>query len=182
MQPSSDGSLELEGPQWAFAVDLYQRPGVSEACLLLQDRLGVDVSLLLFALYVAAKRGRMLATADLEELERAVAPWREEVVKPLRALRRRLKSGPAPAPSPAAERLRERIKAAELHAEQIELAVLAQRLDSLPALRPGATVDISKLLSAVLALYAPPSERARRGRAPDIEAAIETILGSMPRT
>jgi uncharacterized protein (TIGR02444 family) len=179
MQPAGDGDLELEGPQWAFAVDLYQRPRVSEACLLLQDRLGVDVSLLLFALFAAANRGRMLGTADLAELERTAAPWRDEVVRPLRALRRRLKSGPGPASGPAAERLRERIKAAELHAEQIELAVLARRLDRcLPALHPGAAVDTSKLVSGVLALYAPPSDT----RAPEIEAALETILAAMPRT
>ncbi len=112
MQTSSEGDLQLEGPHWAFALDLYRRPGVSQACLLLQDTAGADITLLLFVLFVAETHRTMLAPADLAGLDGAVAPWRDEVIRPLRSLRRRVRSGPAPAPGPATEALRDRIKAA----------------------------------------------------------------------
>ena len=33
----------LDGPHWTFALRLYGQTGAAEACVLLQDRLGVDV-------------------------------------------------------------------------------------------------------------------------------------------
>jgi hypothetical protein len=53
-----------------------------------------------------------------------VAAWQDEIVRPLRAIRRRLKSGPLPAPSAARDELRTRIQAAELECERIELLQL----------------------------------------------------------
>ena len=38
---------ELEAECWAFALAIYARPGVAEACLALQNEAGVDVMLLL---------------------------------------------------------------------------------------------------------------------------------------
>ena len=87
MEPASDVCLRLEGPQWLFAVDLYQRPGVSKACLLLQDLLGADISLLLFVLFVAEKYRTMLDPSELESLDNVIAAWRCEVIWPLRSIR-----------------------------------------------------------------------------------------------
>src|SRR5262245_52444325 len=107
----------LEGPHWTFALELYGQPGVAEACLLLQDRLGVDVNVLLFSMFAARERGIALDGRDLRGIDAVVAPWREEIVVALRGVRRRMKAGPEPAPSEATERLRAEVKAAELHAE-----------------------------------------------------------------
>ena len=43
-------------PFWSFSTEFYGRTGVAPACLVLQDRFGCDVNLLLFALW-AARRG-----------------------------------------------------------------------------------------------------------------------------
>jgi len=65
-----------------------------------------------------------------EGIEDAVRrPWRSEIVEGLRRLCVRLKAGPGPAPSSRTEPLRQRIKAAELKAEQIECSILAEWLD-----------------------------------------------------
>lgn len=110
-------------PLWDWAVRLYGRPGVAEACLALQDEAGADVPLALWALWRHA-HGRPPDAACLAAAESAVGLWREEVVKPLRTLRRRLKNGPPPAPDAESAGLRERVKAAELEAERIELSIL----------------------------------------------------------
>lgn len=101
-------------PFWDYAVDLYGRPGVAAACLNLQDRHGVDVNLLLFAVWAGAAQGVQLDGDQLNAAEQAVAAWRDEVIRPLRAVRRRVRwDGAAAAP------LREVIGTAELMAERI---------------------------------------------------------------
>jgi uncharacterized protein (TIGR02444 family) len=147
-------TLALDGPHWTFALRLYGQPGVAEACLLLQDRLGVDVNVLLLSAYAAVERGIGLDAGDLRDMDSLVAPWHGEIVAGLRQLRRRLKSGPAPAPCEATERLRTQIKSAELHAEQIEQAVLARWLDRRCAGRQPSQVDIGHALQTVVAYFA----------------------------
>jgi uncharacterized protein (TIGR02444 family) len=108
---------------WDFAVELYGAPGVAEACLALQDRHGCDVNVVLFAAWMGAVRGDKLSQADMAEAIASVQSWRDEIVRPLRAIRRRLKLGP-PTPNEATVQLRTRIKAAELESERIELKQL----------------------------------------------------------
>ena len=40
-------------PFWKFSLGYYRGAGVSEACLELQDRCGVDVNVVLFLLWMA---------------------------------------------------------------------------------------------------------------------------------
>lgn len=108
---------------WDFALKLYGAPGVADACLLLQDESGVDVTVLLFSAWLAAN-SVALTDAEMARIDVLVKDWREEVVKPLRAIRRRLKTGPFPAPGKETETLRNGVKGVELGAEKIELAVL----------------------------------------------------------
>ncbi len=109
---------------WRFALAVYGAEGVAANCLQLQETHGADVPLLLCALWMA-RRGARLDAAGMARLARAVGPWHAEVVQPLRAVRQRMKSGPSPAPSARTETLRDAVKAAELNAERIELATLA---------------------------------------------------------
>jgi uncharacterized protein (TIGR02444 family) len=109
---------------WAFAVDLYTAPGVAAACLGLQDQHGCDVNLLLFAAWMGAVRHRTMTPAEISEAAAAVEDWHAEIVRPLRGVRRRLKSGPPSAPEGASEALRTRLKAIEIEAERIELTAL----------------------------------------------------------
>ena len=89
------------GALWRFALAVYRKPGVSDACLLLQDRHGCNVPLLLFAAWAGAERGVALTADEVAAAGSAVGPWHGEVVEPLRAVRRRLKHGPPPAPDNA---------------------------------------------------------------------------------
>jgi uncharacterized protein (TIGR02444 family) len=106
---------------WDFAIDLYSTPGVADACLALQDRHGCDVNVVLFAAWLGAVRGDRVAGAELGEMVVGIAAWHDAIVRPLRMIRRTLKSGPLPAPSTATEELRTRIKAVELESERIQL-------------------------------------------------------------
>lgn len=147
-------TLSLHGPHWDYALKLYGQPGVAEACLLLQDRVGVDVNVMLVALHAAARRAIVLGAQDLRELDTEVQAWRQEIVLPLRAIRRRLKEGPAPAPSPDAEALRTKVKGAELQAEQIEQAMLAAWVDRQPPSMTSAPGELNTLIDSVVEYFA----------------------------
>ena len=107
-----------------FAVDLYGAPGVAEACLALQDRHRCDVNVVLFAAWMGAVHRRAIMPDEMAEAVASIQGWHAEIVGPLRSARRRLKSGPPPAPDASSEALRARIKGMELEAERIELAAL----------------------------------------------------------
>jgi uncharacterized protein (TIGR02444 family) len=109
---------------WDFAVAVYAAPGVPEACLALQDRHGCDVNVLLFAAWMSAVRCCPLSPGEIADAAASVEDWHRDVVRPLRGVRRRLKSGPPPAPDEATAALRTRIKSIEIEAERIELSRL----------------------------------------------------------
>lgn len=96
---------------WQFSCDLYARQGVEEALLALQDEDGLDVPILLFCIYAAA-RGVALSDGLQAEMTVIGKAWGEEVIAPLRAARRGLKRV---APESA---LRTEVKRLELDAEQ----------------------------------------------------------------
>jgi uncharacterized protein (TIGR02444 family) len=116
---------------WSFVIDLYAKPGVAQACLELQDRLGVDVSFLLTALFYAVRHSLDLSADEIAKLDRHISAWRAEAIFPLRRLRRRLKSGDLL--SQSTDELYRRIKADELLAEQIEISALVQQLERAPS-------------------------------------------------
>ncbi|MBY6266189.1 TIGR02444 family protein [Azospirillum sp. 412522] len=99
-------------PFWDFSLAVYGRPGVPACCLALQDRRGVDVNVLLFAAWAGLECGVRLSADDLARIDGAVAGWREEVVRPLRVLRRRAKAED--------DAFYRRMKAAELEAERVQ--------------------------------------------------------------
>jgi uncharacterized protein (TIGR02444 family) len=103
------------------AIALYGSGTVAPACLLLQDEAGLDVNVLLFAAWMGARRRVALGESGVRRAAAYVADWHREVVLPLRVVRRKLKTGPAPAPTARTNSLRTELKAAELSAELIEL-------------------------------------------------------------
>lgn len=108
-----------------FALAVYGREGVPAACLALQDGLGVDVNVLLFAAFVGAVRGEVLTEADVAAADARVGGWHGDVVVALRTVRRRLKDYAAPASGVAAAAdLRRKLKGLEIEAELIELVEL----------------------------------------------------------
>ena len=110
---------------WTFSLDVYGRPGVREACLALQDEAGLDVNLLLYCLWRAA-RGVELDGDEIRARMDAVAPWTGAAVAPLRRLRRSLKNPEAGVPAAAATEIAARIGEVELAAERVAQSLIVE--------------------------------------------------------
>ena len=108
-----------ESPFWRFSLRFYALPGVAPACLVLQDEADADINLMLLLLFLAQSCHEVTA-GDLSRLDGGIRVWREEAVKPLRAVRRRLKAGAGGIPAASAEVFRNQVKRIELEAERIE--------------------------------------------------------------
>ena len=143
-------SLELN-----YALSVYGQPGVAEACLLLQDRAGVDVVVLLHAMYLLDAKGVALDEQALASAEARVGSWRREVTAPLRALRAALKPGFAGLPPASVEQTRQKIKDAEREAEFAAFAALCGDAETHRQESLAATHRAGQLLDRVLLLYAP---------------------------
>ncbi len=113
----------MSGSLWDFALETYQRPGVQEACLKLQDDLGADVNILLYCCW----RGGF-ADGEMRALLADLAPWQSGVVHGLRSIRRTLKPMVAElgALSEPAANLRTKVAALELEAEKLQHTMLSR--------------------------------------------------------
>lgn len=121
----------LDNPLWRYALAFYRQPGVAPACLALQDRLGVDVCLLIYALY-AAQSQRVMNAAALTQADQGVQDWRKLVVLPLRQIRQSMKSGVSEMAPDLNNWVREQVKVMEVNAEQVALAYLNTQILCLP--------------------------------------------------
>jgi uncharacterized protein (TIGR02444 family) len=169
---------ELEAESWAFALALYARPGVAEACLTLQNEVGVDVMLLMMATFAAVKRRTLLTADEIGALDEACSPWREQIVKKLRTIRTELKTGPRPAPGEATEPFRAGIKTLELEAEKLENRLLAECLPARPPAQSPATPEqLHAVIDDVVTFFA-----GKRGikldtrLSPSIDAIVEAAI------
>lgn len=117
---------------WDFALSLYARDGVAEACLALQDEGGADICELLWVCWLAS-RGLMLAD-EAEQSLGSVRDWQRQFTYPLRAQRRALK--PLVAAQPDVAPLRRTLKEAELLAERETLRQLQALTEHGDAVRP----------------------------------------------
>jgi uncharacterized protein (TIGR02444 family) len=118
--------LQGDNPFWRFSLAVYGKPGVADECLALQRRLGTDVNVLLFCAWAGAARGALLSGGDVAEIAELAQPWHDAVVRPLRAVRNGVKAMPE-FEHAEVQMLRKEILAAELHAEQVEQALLFAR-------------------------------------------------------
>lgn len=168
--PPVDG----RGSVTQFALELYARNRVPEACLYLQTRHDLDVPVVLFAAFVGAVRRQALTDSAINAARGRVDAWHREVVRPLRAVRQRLKTGPAPAPNAITGRLRSEVQRIEIDAELVELDeldALIPELELMPASGSAAECARAAIESVVHAYaLAPLDDR-------DLEA-IDTIAGA----
>lgn len=112
-------------PFWDFSLATYGRDGVADACIALQEAHGADVNILLFCAW-AGCNGVRLDRAQIGAACRAVRAWHEEIVRPLRSVRRRLRTAVDEAPPDDLQSaLRARIQKIEIDAEHIEQLRLA---------------------------------------------------------
>ncbi|MBL4905931.1 MAG: TIGR02444 family protein [Sneathiella sp.] len=114
---------------WDFAIKLYSEDAVSEACLALQDRMKIDVNLLLFCVWVAASGRETLTEQELEEGIASASGWQSNVVDPLRAMRRYLRSPENNIDNRLASDLRRIISDSEIYSERLELQMLGKLID-----------------------------------------------------
>ena len=72
----------------------------------------------------ACLQGKAISDEDLTQLHNLASPWQSDIVQSLRRIRTRLKTGPSPAPNAVTEDLRDKVKAAELAAEKIQIEMM----------------------------------------------------------
>jgi uncharacterized protein (TIGR02444 family) len=151
---------------WDVVQAFYAGPGVSAACLTLQDQHGADVTLLLFLL-ARAERGQSFDAEEIARLSAATQSWRTTTIAPLRALRRQLK---LPLHGFDAGTLRQMIATAEIEAERLQLI----HLDSLIATSPDrSALDAAKTSIRAYAAHAGVPATALRPLLALFEAATE---------
>jgi len=122
--------LQYDNEFWRFSLAVYEPVDVAEECLALQDALGLDVNVLLFCAWLGT-RAFVLSRSEIESASRIVATWHDNVVRPLRSVRRQIKARFGS----EFEDLRSRVKIMELEAEQIEQAMLFDYAQGIQSLR-----------------------------------------------
>jgi uncharacterized protein (TIGR02444 family) len=122
----SDDPNQYLNDFWRFSLAVYGRPGVAQECLGLQDKLGLNINLLLFCAWLGC-RGIALAREDLEGASRSIASWHDHVVRPLRGVRRQMKLHHEDVSA-----LRAQVQRVEVEAEQVEQAMLFEYAQSVP--------------------------------------------------
>ena len=127
---------------WSFTLGVYQKEGVSPACIALQDRLGLDVNFLLMCLY-AGSRGHALGAGDFARLEERAAPWRKNVIHPLRAVRRWLKEQQLLEKAPS-DQLRRGVLGHEIESEGVQQRLMEAAV-SIPGDAPSSGVAAGNL-------------------------------------
>lgn len=163
---SSDNDF-AQSSEWRHVLAAYGRPGVAQACLLLQDTLGVDVLVMLHLAYVCTQNDLCLPESRIDAADAVVRDWRNQVVQPLRSARRAIAKE-----EPATRALRASIQKAELAAEQHALAQLA----AMPVWSGERhNTKNHSPVHGVAAFYAQRGNSADKLNAPEIQQAIHCL-------
>ncbi len=112
-------------PLWTFSLQHYAKAGVKDACLVLQDRSGLDVNVALACLWHERRGGTPLSEEDIKGLLEAAVPAQQRV-QAIRSLRR--DAGHAA----ETKALYRALKRAELLAENLLQRVLYEALRGRP--------------------------------------------------
>ncbi len=120
-------------PFWDYSLSLYGKPEVAESCIFLQDKYGLDVNLLLFCLWIAASGRGALEAVEIDDCIRRTGDWREQVIEPLRSIRRVCRDRPLGVPGFLLEIFTPLMHDIELEAEHVEQLVLADTVRHRPA-------------------------------------------------
>ena len=116
------GKTSEDDSLWRFSLAFYERPGVADALIPLQDRDGFDVNLVLFALWLGISGRGTLGGDALAAAERVAGTLQSEIVEPLRRLRRKLRHHP----DGDVQRLRAGVEALEIAGEKLVQERLAR--------------------------------------------------------
>lgn len=129
---------------WSFALNVYARAGVEDACLQLQTA-GANVCLLLCGLWLE-QRAVVCDEQRVSLLRTLTGPWDAEVVQPLRTLRLQWKTRAVD--DAVLKGMREQIKSLELEAERVLLSRLEGVAQAWPRNAAGSTTWLEELTGA----------------------------------
>lgn len=141
-------------PFWYWALRAYERPGVAQACLNLQDDHGQCTPYLLWAAW-AAQSGYKLNDVILGQGADLARRFEPAIITPIRTVRRDLKLTFDGVEEGAREALRAQVKALELAAEQ----TLMLSLEALTPKGVSALIPLEAALEKATALWAPPAPK-----------------------
>jgi len=113
-------NIQLTHPFWNFSLEVYSKKGVSDACITLQEKCGVDVNILLFCCWAASVGHPVLSKDEVTLLCKSVADWNYDIVQKLRHVRKSLKIKNYECNEEEARHLQKLVLDVELTAEQIE--------------------------------------------------------------
>lgn len=163
---------------WKFAVALYGDDDVKAACLRIQARYGLSISLLLGAIWIGVNGYGRLGATEWETTARRAMEWHRDVIEPIRALRRQLRLQPPAGVEVQTHELRHQLVEAELGAERIEMRLLLQDLPGeLPA-APSSERWRDAVINAVLMVR----KNCPRPEPEAIDALVSIIHAASPTT
>ena len=154
---------------WEFASTRYERAGVAELCLELQDEWDADINLLLAGAWLGG-RGQAWQATEVAGIVAACAQWRSVCLLPLRRIRRDLKN------LAGAEGWYQRIKALELEAERQQLHRMEEILRSSEPIAPATDRDIPAIVEANLSIYLETLPASSSGRSRTAATALARLL------
>lgn len=145
-------------PLWDYALGLYQRPGVADACLQLQDTAGADICELLWRCWL--DHHALVPTEKAHNALDEIRTWQTDVTQPIRHLRRMLK--PRAQHEQDVATLRNHLKEAELLAERETLRQFQAISEISHAVRTRRADDdsLTMQLSRCLVMHEPAHEAA----------------------
>ncbi len=109
-----DATIQHNNPLWRYSLKQYSKADCAEFLINAQEQYQLDINILLYLGFMAHEK----YTVNMPELMNSHAiGWQQEVVKPIRALRKRIKHFHH-------QPWYTEIKALELNAEQYEQALL----------------------------------------------------------
>ena len=107
-------------PFWAFSLEYYDREGVTERLIYFQEHLNADVNIMLYCCWAGYVGAPLLTESEVKNIESTVNIRQNDVVKPLRALRTKVKNYPKFEQKAWMGKVYANIKNAELEAERAQ--------------------------------------------------------------
>ena len=119
--------MSSESNFWNFTLAAYPGEGVQQSVIYLQDNCGADVNLLFYCCW-AGSCAVLLSEDDLIRADAAIHAWREQVTKPLRAIRDKIKHNEDLNKPEGAMDVRGKVLGAEVDSERITQGILESQL------------------------------------------------------
>jgi len=135
---------------WDWSLQIYSETDVSRTCLILQDRHGLDVNMVLWCVWGVRAGYGVIDDDTLAGGHAFGSDWSAKITANLRTVRRNLRPAPPGTPIEWAEALRANTLEVELDAERVEQDFLQALLDGLQD--PSDASDLSLRRARKIAL------------------------------